>query len=216
MPRSPSPTSIESHITQRIARSPKGSVFSAANFSSLGSRASIDNALGRLVKEGKIRRLSRGLYDKPRQDPLLGVLWPKPETVIKAIKLQHRLRLQPTGEYAANVLGLSEQVPARIELLANIQNTRTVRAGPIRIILKASSPRNLEAANGLAGLLIQALKAIGPIRITSEQVSHLQKTIPFSERRQLLSKMALAPAWMYPFLKSIAMKNSDASKRKTK
>jgi len=213
MPHFPSPKSIDFHVGRRIARSPKGSVFSAATFASLGSRAAIDHALGRLAKDGKIRRLSRGLYDKPRCDPLIGTLWPKPAAVIKAVQLQHRLRLQPTGQYAANVLGLSEQVPAKIELLANIGKTRTVRAGPIKIVFKATAPRNLEAAKSSTGLIIQALKTLGPARITPERISHLRKTLPASERQKILPKLGLAPSWMRPFLTEIAATKSVSTRR---
>jgi hypothetical protein len=214
MPRSPSPKSIDFHVSRRITRSPRGSVFSAATFASLGSRDAIDHALSRLAKEGKIRRLSRGLYDKPRQDPDFGPLWPTPQSLIDAIQKQHRIRIQPTGQYAANLLGLSEQVPAKIELLANIGKSRVIRAGPMRITLKATSPRNVAAANSLTGLIIQALKSLGPHHITRARIAHLQTTLPASERRKLLFRLHLAPTWMQPFLRTIATNKADARKRK--
>src|ERR1700675_3520003 len=161
MPRAASPQSIDSQIGRRIERSERGTVFTAANFASLGSRAAINQALTRLAAVGKIRRLSRGLYDKPRQDELFGKLWPTPQAVIRALQQQHRLRFQPTGLYAANLLGLSEQVPTRIELLTGVGKNRLVRAGPMQIVLKATSPRSKAAANSLTGLVIQALKSVG-------------------------------------------------------
>ncbi len=215
MPRAPSSTSVETQIGRRIARSPKGTIFSAATFTKLGSRAAIDLALARLAKAGKIRRLSRGLYDKPRQDPDFGALWPTPQSVIDAIQKQHRIRIQPTGQYAANLLGLSEQVPAKIELLANIGKSRLIRAGPMRITLKATSPRNVAAANSLTGLIIQALKSLGPRHITPQHIAHLQTTLPASERRKLLSRLHLAPIWMRPHLQAI-ITNKRASQKKSK
>ena len=72
----------------------------------------IDKALQRLVARGGLRRLSRGLYDKPRHDEVLGTLWPSVDAVVQALVGKHKLRVQPAGAYAANLLGLSEQVPA--------------------------------------------------------------------------------------------------------
>lgn len=214
MPRAASPQSIDSKIGRRIERSARGVVFTAANFASLGSRAAIDQALARLAAAGKIRRLSRGLYDKPRQDELLGKLWPTPKSVIRALQQQHSLRLQATGLYAANLLGLSEQVPAKIELLTDVGKSRSVRAGPMQIVLKATSPRNMATANSLTGLVIQALKSVGSDHITPERIAHLRATIPESERRKMLSKLALAPSWMRPFLREIAGGVSGASEKR--
>jgi len=214
MPRAASPQSIDSKISRRIERSARGAVFTAANFVSLGSRAAIDQALARLATAGKIRRLSRGLYDKPRQDELFGTLWPTPKAVIKALQQQHSLRLQPTGLYAANLLGLSEQVPAKIELLTDAGKSRSVRAGPMHIALKATSPRNMAAANSLTGLVIQALKSVGRDHITPERIAHLRATMSQSERKKMLSKLGLAPSWMRPFLREIAGATSDASEKR--
>ena len=94
-------TSIDAAIARRVRRSKPGTVFTPALFANLGGRAAIDKALQRLVARGELRRLSRGLYDKPRQDLLLGTLWPTVDAVVTALSGKDRLRLQPTGAYAA-------------------------------------------------------------------------------------------------------------------
>ena len=78
----------------------------------VGSRTAVASALMRYEANGQIRQLSRGLYDWPRQHPLLGVLWPDVAMVAQALERKDGLRLQPAGAYAANMLSLSEQVPA--------------------------------------------------------------------------------------------------------
>ena len=112
MPRARSDHSIDTRVSRRVQRSPSGTVFTPASFTAFGSRAAIDKALQRLVAGGGLRRLSRGLYDKPRHDELLGTLWPSVDAVVQALVGQHKLRVRPAGVYAANLLGLSEQVPA--------------------------------------------------------------------------------------------------------
>ena len=203
MSRTASPNSIDTRIAKRIARSSPGSVFTPTKFASVGSRDAIDKALQRQVRKGALRRLSRGLYDKPRHDKLLGALWPSVDDVLKAVTDRGKLRVQPAGAYAANLLGLSEQVPARVVLLTD-GTSRSLRAGPMRIELKRTSPRNMAAAGRLSGLVFQALKSIGPSQITRYQIDRLRRNLPLAERRKLLKDLDLAPSWMWPFLRELA------------
>ena len=85
MPRASSPTSIDTLMARRVQRSARGTVFTAASFAGSGGRAAIDKALQRLVAAGALRRLSRGLYDKPVKDDVLGALWPSVDAVVRAV-----------------------------------------------------------------------------------------------------------------------------------
>ena len=49
-------------IRQAIAGQPQGAVFSSADFLSVGTRTAVDQALFRLMKDGIIVRVARGLY----------------------------------------------------------------------------------------------------------------------------------------------------------
>ncbi len=212
MPRAASPNSIDTRIAQRVQRSARGTVFTPASFAALGSRGAIDKALQRQVTQGALRRLARGLYDKPREDPVLGKLWPSVETVVRALVGKDRLRMQPAGVYAANLLGLSEQVPAKVVFLTD-GTSRSVRAGPMQLALRRTSPRNMAAANRLSGLVIQAFKSLGPQHITQERMAHLRKTLPATERARLLADLGLAPAWMRPMLRELARDDLPAFSR---
>ncbi|WP_445289189.1 DUF6088 family protein [Variovorax atrisoli] len=210
MPRAPSPNSIDTQLARRVQRATRGTVFTPASFASLGSRAAIDKALQRLVASGNLRRLSRGLYDKPRQDELLGTLWPSVDAVVRALAGKDRIRTQPTGAYAANLLGLSEQVPAKVVLLTD-GTARSVQAGPLQITLKRTTPREMAAAGRLSGLVIQALKALGAKNITPERIRRLRQTLPAAERAKLIQDIALAPVWMQPFLRELARDGDEGA-----
>ncbi len=93
-------------------------------------------------------------------------------------------------------------MPAKAEFLTD-GPSRTVKVGKTTIQLKRTTPRNM-AAGKLAGLVIQALRALGERNVTPERVEHLRRTIPAKERRELLKDLAVAPAWMHPILRSIA------------
>ena len=106
--------SIENLVLSKIYGGGRGSVFTPMRFLELGSRQAVDLALHRLTQQGTIRRIARGLYDYPKTSELVGILPPSPEAIAKALAGPEALRLQPAGAYAANLLGLSEQVPARV------------------------------------------------------------------------------------------------------
>lgn len=201
--RSKSPQSIDSRILATIHGRGRGSVFVPADFLRIGSREAVDLALHRLAKDGTIRRLARGVYDFPKEHPVLGLLSPPAETVARALAGRDHTRLQPAGAYAANVLGLSEQVPAKAVFLTD-GPTRTVKIGPTTLQLRRTTAKNMAAAGRLSGLLIQALRELGKEHITTERRKHLKQTLPADKRRELLKDLRLAPAWMHPIFRELA------------
>jgi hypothetical protein len=110
--------------------------------------------------------------------------------------------VQPAGAYAANALGLSEQVPAKAVFLTD-GPSRTVRIGPMTIQLRRTTPRNM-AAGRFSGLLLQALRELGKEHVTPERREHLKRSLPAEKRRELLKDIRLAPAWMHPIFRELA------------
>ena len=96
-----------------------GAVFVSSSFAEYGSKKAINSALSRLAKKGVIRRLARGIYDVPKEHPILGKLYPPPEKIAEVIAARDCARIQPDGAFAANILGLSEQVPAKVVFLTD-------------------------------------------------------------------------------------------------
>ena len=92
-------------VLKRVRVAGPGAAFTPKAFGDLVNRAAVDQALSRLTKAGKIRRISRGVYDVPRHHPTLGPLSPDPDAVARAIADQSGYRLQPTPARAANALG---------------------------------------------------------------------------------------------------------------
>src|SRR5438876_1092729 len=137
--------SIDNQVLSRIYGHDRGWVFTPADFQDLGSRTAVRLALMRHVRAGTIRQLARGLYDFPRRDPQLGVLAPSVDAIANALKARHAIRLQPSGAYAANLLGLSDQVPMKIVFLTDGPNRR-IPLGKLQIILKRTAPRNMATA----------------------------------------------------------------------
>jgi len=195
--------SIDSQILEAIHARGHGSVFVPTDFLDFGSREAVDVVLHRLVRKGTIRRLSRGIYDFPEEHPLLGWLQPSPEKIAAALVGRDCTRIQPTGAYAANILGLSEQVPAKIVFLTD-GSSRTVKIGPTTIQLRQTTAKNMAMAGRLSGLLIQALREIGKENVTLERLEHLKRVLPIDKRQELLKDIRLAPEWMHQIFRKLA------------
>ncbi len=194
---------IDSRLQSRIYGHGRGSVFTPNDFLDIGGRDAVDKALSRLATRGVVRRLARGLYEYPREHPELGSLSPDIEKVAKALTGKDRIRLQPAGAYATNLLGLSEQVPAKAVFLTD-GPSRTVKIGRQEIQLRHTTPRNMAAAGKLSGLLMQAFRHLGKEHITPHRMAHLKRTLPAKERQQLLKDLPLAPAWMHSLFRQLA------------
>jgi hypothetical protein len=178
-------------------------VFVPADFLDVGSRQAIDITLHRLTQKGTIRRLARGVYDFPKEHPVLGPLQPSAEAVAKALAARDCTRLQPAGAYAANALGLSEQVPAKAVFLTD-GPSRTVKIGPMTIQLRRTTAKNMAAAGRLSGLVIQALRELGKEHVTPERRAQLKRSLPAQKRQELIKDIKLAPAWMHPIFRELA------------
>ena len=194
---------VESKILASIKQRGRGAVFLPTDFLDFGSREAIDIALHRLHRKKIIRRLARGLYDYPREHLVLGLLSPSAETVAQALAGRDGTRLQPAGAYAANLLGLSDQVPAKTVFLTD-GASRTVNIGTMTIQLRRTTARKMATAGRLSGLIIQALREIGKDHMTAAQCKQLKRRLPAAERRQLLKDLRYAPAWMHPIFRDLA------------
>lgn len=194
---------IENKVINRIYGKGRGWCFTPKSFLDLGARPSIDSVLSRLTAKGTIRRLARGLYDYPRRHPNIGLLSPSPEAVAKALAKRDATRLQPSGAYAANLLGLTEQVPAKIVFLTD-GPTRRVKIGHQEIVLKTTTPRNMATAGKMSGTVIQALRHLGKENVFTEHIDHLGKTLTDDHKAQLARDIVYAPGWMHPILEAIA------------
>lgn len=203
MARRKSSQSTDSRILASIHSHGRGHVFVPSDFLDIGSREAVAIALHRLARKGTIRRLARGVYDFPKPHPILGPLSPSAEAVAEALAGRDRTRLQPAGAYAANILGLTEQVPAKAVFLTD-GPSRTVKIGSMTIQLRQTTARNMAAAGRLSGLLIQALRELGKEHVTPERRAHLKRTLPADKRRELIKDIRLAPAWMHPIFRELA------------
>ena len=195
--------SIDRKVFERILGRGRGTVFTPADFLDLGSRSAVDTALNRGARDGRIRKLGRGLYDRPRLGTDGTPLLPTTEAVVRAIAGRDATRFQPSGAHAANMLGLSEQVPVRIVFLTDGRE-RTVSLGPRRIILRHATPRQMATAGRKSGTIIQALRWLGKHNVDDSVISKLRQQLDARERKDVLLATRSAPVWITKILHEIA------------
>ena len=187
--------STDSQTLKRIRGHGKGWVFTPNHFRDLGSRDAVASALKRHKQAGLIRQLAQGLYDYPKTDPELGILEPSIDDIVSVLAGRDVVRLQPTGAYAANLLGLSTQVPMKITYLTD-GLPKTVTIGKRQIILKRTTPRNMAMAGRVSGLLAQALRYLGKDHVDQSMIDRLRDRLDGPAQAQLLKDVRYVPAWI--------------------
>lgn len=195
--------SIDNKIVLSIYGHGRGFVFTPNLFSSLGDPRVIGTALTRLSRKGTIRRLARGLYDYPRKHDQLGLLSPSLDDVANALKGRDATRLQPFGAYAANLLGLSDQVPMKVVFLTD-GPSKHIQLGKQEIILKRTTPRNMATAGRTSGLVIQALRHLGQRHMDDEVLHALKSRLSDDDKKQFIKDLQYAPAWIADIMRNIS------------
>ena len=200
--------SVADQIVKRIQNKGRSFVFSAKDFLDLGSRGAVDMALSTLARSGKIRRVLRGLYDYPKYSELLGKdLAPDFDQVAQAIARKTGTRIQPSGAVAANLLGLSTQVPAKIVYLTD-GRSRTIRFGTQTIRFQQTSPKELLSDRKIA-MVVQALRFLGKEAVTDDVIQKVRQILSPAERRRLLKEARYASTWLPDVVRKIAGEQPD-------
>lgn len=195
---------VTGKILRRIQRKGRGNVFTARDFIDIGaSRAAVDQTLSRLTHRGVLRRLRRGLYDYPKASKWLGVLSPSPDAVAGALARQTGSKIQISGARAANMLGLTDQVPAKLVYVTD-GPSRNVRIGNQHIILRHASNRNLAGLGRSTGTVIQALRYLGKDRVKKDSIRQLRNMLTNKQKKDIRRDILVGPDWIRKVVEQIA------------
>ena len=193
-------------IRTRIRSLPKGKPFTTSRFANCGPRGAVDRALSRIVHEGKIERLSRGVFVRPRKNRFVGNVVPGVFEVVQAIARNNSETVQIHGAEAARRLGLSTQVPTT-PVFHTSASSRSVRIGNIAVkMIHTSNRRRLQFAGETAGLALSALWYLGKDNVTPETVAKIESAVGAEEFEKLRS--ADIPAWMAMALNAFAQETA--------
>lgn len=186
---------VASTILRRVNGRGRGAVFTAQDFADLASRAAVDQALTRLARSGQIRRVDRGVYDLPRTHPKIGPMWPSADAVAQAVAKQTNSQLQVSGAAAANALGLSTQVPAKVEYLTD-GPSRSIRIGKLLVSLKNARRVDMLLPKTRAGMVIVALRHLGRSAATETALQRLAATLDSSDKQKLTRVRPRLRGWL--------------------
>lgn len=197
---------LKSNIQKRIQRVGRGSVHVSKDFLDLGNRAAVDQALARLVKAGILRRLNRGLFFYPKIDSNLGIEFaPSPELVALAVARKRAARIVSSQAKAANVLGLSSQVPSRqVYLTGGVSETLAI--GKQILHFKKVSPKTLGPEDNFTNTVLSALHYLGKDGLNNEAIARLQSTLSPAQKRKLLKDSRYSVSWISDAVKKIVLK----------
>ncbi len=200
---------LPDRLRARINDAPR-QVWTPADFVDIGGRAAVDKALQRMVASGELRRIARGLYDKPAHNTLTG----KPtvadyRAVIEAVARRDQIRWLIDGMTAANTLGLTNAVPAKIEVLVDAR-LKPITLGSQKIIFKHAAPSRLYWVGRPGMYLVQALHWLHDVISNDVEDDAVRKTV----RRMLQDEqtgprladdlkagLSAMPIWMQDFLR---------------
>lgn len=152
-------------------------------------------ALSRLAQASQIRRVGRGLYDYPQLHHKLGALAPDAEMIALAVSAQSGDQLAPSATAAANGLGLSTQVQAKLSY-ATTGRTRVRMAAGRSITLKHSRAPVQGNASEMANGVVQRLASLGRNKVDADAIAHLSARLDDKDLQALLKGRQVMPGWM--------------------
>lgn len=190
-------------IKRRILTYESGTVFVAADFADITDKKTASVGLSRLETEGVIRRILRGVYDKPAYNRFLGeFVAPIPDKVAHAIARNFGWTIVPCGDTALNLLGLSTQVPA-VWVYVSDGTYKEYLYDNTTIQFKRTTNKEVSKLSYKTALVIQALKALGKDNIDEMVISRLQKKLTAEEKKAMVSEAKAVTSWIYEYLKQI-------------
>lgn len=182
-------------IYGRIVSLEGGSVIFASDFLDLCTERQAGRVLTELEAKGEIKRLARGIYCKPTLTRF-GPLYPDVSRIVEAVAQRDHAQVLPSGYTAANILGLSTQVPMAYTYITSGSSRQLIVDGKA-INLQRAVPRNFAYKTRLAALIVQALKATGAENIGPEEISALKNAInKHPDKEAFQSDVLLMSVWM--------------------
>ncbi|MGA7925194.1 MAG: DUF6088 family protein [Candidatus Sulfotelmatobacter sp.] len=186
---------IAEAIRTEIENIPIGEPFTSTQFRRLGPRAAVDQTLSRLVKQGQIVRIARGVFVQPKKSKYVGLVMPEPAKVAQAIASAHGETIQVHGAEAARLLGLTTQMPLQSVFYTSGPG-RKMKIGNLQLVFKHAPPRKLALAGQPSGLALAALWYLGEEQVTPQVFESIREKLSPEAFQQLKAEAHSMPGWM--------------------
>ena len=209
---------LKAAMLDRIRADAPRKVWTPSDFVDLASRDAIDKALQRLTKAETLRRIDRGLYDQPGFNKLTQKPNPPdPRSVIDAVGRRDQTRMLVDGMTAANDLGLTDAVPAKIVVHTDARR-RAIKLGNVTITFRPTAASKLFWAGRPAMRVVQALHWLRDLLVREGESDQIKRKLSrlFEDptagplKADLAAGLSALPTWMRVFLKPLIEADADA------
>ena len=192
-------------IRDRVLAAEDGSVFTSSDFADIADTGTIRQSLNRLVQDKILRRIIRGVFEKPKYSKLLGeYVAVSPDAVAQALARSYRWTIAPCGDTALNILGLSNQVTAVWSYISD-GPYKTYEWDHVKIEFRHRTNREITGLSYMTSLVIHGLKALGKERISSETIERLSARLSESEKTALLRESSESSDWVVDTVRKICL-----------
>lgn len=190
-------------IRERVLSAENGMVFTTSDFADIADSDTVHQSLNRLVNSGILRRVFRGVFEKPKYSNLLKeYVATDPNAVANALARSYHWTIAPCGNTALNFLGLSTQVTATWSYISD-GPYRIYEWDSTRIEFKHRANREITGLSCITVLVVQALKTLGKDNVTPEIIRILSDRLDAKDKVLILKESAEATDWVYDIIKNI-------------
>ncbi len=190
-------------IQKRISNAEAGTVFVSSDFADIADTETVRRNMNRLTQAGMLRRILKGVYEKPKYSKLLNeYVAANPEAVAKALARSYHWTIAPCGNTALNLLGLSTQVTAVWSYISD-GPYKTYEWNSTKIEFKHRTNKEITGLSYMTSLVIQALKTLGKANVTPEIIRMLSEQLTETDKEAMLKEAAESTDWVYDIIRKI-------------
>ncbi|UWP36596.1 DUF6088 family protein [Eubacterium ventriosum] len=190
-------------IRERVLSLEDGTVFVMSDFADIADTSTIRQSLSRLVQSGTLRRILKGVYEKPKYSKLLDeYVAADPEAVANALARSYHWTIAPCGNTALNLLGLSTQVTAVWSYISD-GPYKTYEWNSTKLEFKHRTNKEITGLSYMTSLVIQALKTLGRSNVTPEVIQMLSEKLTAKDKQACLKEATESTDWVYDTIRQI-------------
>ena len=190
-------------IQQQIKAAAEGTIFISSDFADIADTETIRRNLNRLTQAGMLRRILKGVYEKPKYSKLLDeYVAADPEAVANALARSYHWTIAPCGNTALNLLGLSTQVTAVWSYISD-GPYKTYEWNSTKLEFKHRTNKEITGLSYMTSLVIQALKTLGRSNVTPAVIQMLSEKLTDKDKQACLKEATESTDWVYDTIRQI-------------
>lgn len=190
-------------IQEQIKAAAEGTIFISSDFADIADTETIRRNLNRLTQAGMLRRILKGVYEKPKYSKLLDeYVAADPEAVANALARSYHWTIAPCGNTALNLLGLSTQVTAVWSYISD-GPYKTYEWNSTKLEFKHRTNKEITGLSYRTSLVIQALKTLGKSNVTPEVIQMLSEKLTDKDKQACLKEATESTDWVYDTIRQI-------------